>query len=60
MKSILLALLLISTSANAGMWQLINQQFSVNTWYCTYQLQGTTIQTTIESRTYCQSFIFKP
>jgi hypothetical protein len=51
-------LLTLSISAHAGMWRLINQQFSPDatggTWYCTYNLMGTTIQTTKAQKQNCE------
>lgn len=57
---ILITLLITATAYAGGMWSIVNQQFASNTWYCTYQLQGTTIQKTIQSPTGCKSFIFEP
>ncbi len=65
MKKILLSITILFTiltsTAHAAMWQLINQQFNVNMWYCTYQLQGSNppIQTTIQSRSPCQPFVMQ-
>lgn len=59
MKTLLTAILLIvSVSANAGMWQLVHSEYVPGTgWICTYSLMGTNYETTIISRNFCQSFI---
>lgn len=59
MAFIVVALSITATAQAGGMWSLINQQFASNAWYCTYQLQGTTIQRTIQSNSGCKPFIFE-
>jgi hypothetical protein len=51
--------LLLSICAYAGMWQLVNTQYNDGKVYCTYQLQGTTIQKTMLGQGACQSFIYE-
>ncbi|MEY4340505.1 MAG: hypothetical protein RL541_9 [Pseudomonadota bacterium] len=55
--SAIFILSLVNVSAIAGVWVLVNQQFSPSinggTWYCTYQLMGTTIQTTKTHGSFC-------
>jgi len=60
-RIVAVALSFASFNTYAAMWQLIDSQFQSGKWYCTYQLQGSNppIRTTIESATYCQSFIFQ-
>lgn len=59
-KLLFIALALMTFNAYAGMWSLINQEFIAGTgWICTYQLQGTSYQSAIISKSYCQSFIYK-
>lgn len=53
------ATLLLSICAYAGMWQLVNTQYNEGKVYCTYQLQGTTIQKTMLGQGTCQSFIYE-
>jgi hypothetical protein len=43
----------------AGMWMLVNEQFSGNKWYCTYKLDGTTVTRTIQSSMPCKQAIFE-
>lgn len=46
--------------ANAAQaWYLVDSQFTGRSWYCTYQLVGTNIQTTIESPSPCQTSIYR-
>lgn len=51
--------LLMSVCSYAGMWQLVNTQYDGVKVYCTYQLQGTTIQKTMLGQGICQSFIYE-
>lgn len=49
-----------SCNAHAGQaWYLVDSQFSGRMWYCTYQLAGTDIQTTIESPSPCAPSIYR-
>ena len=63
MKKILAALALtalgLSTATAGGMWQLVNQQLSGGKFYCTYRLQGTTIQKVISGGAGCEQFIYE-
>jgi hypothetical protein len=52
-------ILSISGYCYSGMWMLVNKQFSVNKWYCTYKLDGTTVTRTIQSNMPCQRAIFE-
>jgi hypothetical protein len=54
-----LVTLLLSICAYAGMWKLVNQQYDGNKVYCTYQLDGTTIQKTIQGMGICQQLIYE-
>ncbi len=48
MKKLIIAVLfLVSTSAFAETWTLVNSEATSQGWVCTYQLQGTNYQTTI-------------
>jgi hypothetical protein len=46
--------------AHAAMWTLVQDQFVINKWYCTYKLEGSNppITKTIESAMPCQQAIF--
>jgi hypothetical protein len=62
MKKALLTFVLVIgviLPAAAGMWTLVDQQFSGSKWYCTYKLDNTTIRSTIESSMPCQGAIFQ-
>lgn len=58
--ALFLSALVVIGSAHAAMWTLVNQQFVVNKWYCTYKLEGSSpqITKTIESSAPCQPAIF--
>lgn len=59
-KIIIAALLLMTTHAHAGMWELKNSDYVAGTgWICTYQLSGTNYQSTIISNGYCRPYIFQ-
>ena len=58
-KLIFAVLLMVSTSAFAGMWALVRSEFAGNGWICTYKLQGTNHVATIFSKSYCQGFIYQ-
>jgi len=61
MKKIIFGMLMaISMNAHSmEMWFLIHSQFSDGHFYCTYKLQGTSIETTIVSQNSCDSVITK-
>lgn len=60
MKKILFALLFVSTQAQAGTWNLINDDYVIGTGHiCTYQLQGSNYVATIISQSFCRMFIFQ-
>lgn len=51
---------LVTNSAFAGgMWRLINQQLSGGKFYCTYQLDGTSVQKVISGGAGCQQVIYE-
>ena len=52
-----LAFILISINSYAGNWRLINSEFNGGVYYCTYQLQGSGITSTIRQQFYCASYI---
>ena len=58
--TVFVSALLMFGSAYAAMWTLIDQQFVVNKWYCTYRLDGSSpqITKTIESSMPCQTAIY--
>ena len=60
MKYLLIALLLISTQAQAATWILITQDYQAGgTWICTYQLQGTEYITRMVQQNPCEQYIFQ-
>jgi hypothetical protein len=58
MKYLLGFLMVISYNAHAGMWELIQVENSGGVYYCLYKLQGTNMTKMIQSKTYCQQYIF--
>ena len=53
------AMLLANTAFAGGMWRLINQQLSGGKFYCTYQLDGTSVQKVISGGAGCQQLIYE-
>ena len=62
---LLISALMLASASNAyaaswgntkpGSWRLIHYEFIENTWYCTYQMQGSSEQKTITSDEFCKS-----
>lgn len=63
MKKILVLAALVVLFTNSafagGMWKLVNQQLSGGKFYCTYQLDGTSVQKVISGGAGCQQFIYE-
>ncbi len=57
MKYLLIALLLISTQAQAATWILIHYEFHQDSYFCTYQLQGGSYEMTIQSPYFCDTVL---
>lgn len=58
-KLLIGVLMLVSFSAQAATWELINSEYSLgNGWICTYQLQGSNYTRTILQESMCQMFIW--
>ncbi|MDO9279101.1 MAG: hypothetical protein Q7U05_11145 [Polaromonas sp.] len=62
-KTLVLAVLVVLVANLAlagGMWKLVSQQVSGGKFYCTYQLEGTSVQKVISGGAGCQQFIYEP